>query len=35
MVKIQFPDGKIKEFSAGTTVAEVASHISPSCEKVI
>lgn len=33
MVKIQFPDGKIKEFSAGTTVAEVASFISPSLRK--
>ncbi|MGY8610205.1 threonine--tRNA ligase [Bacillus altitudinis] len=33
MVKIQFPDGKIKEFSAGMTVAEVASHISPSLRK--
>lgn len=33
MVKIQFPDGKIKEFPAGTTVADVASHISPSLRK--
>lgn len=33
MVKIQFPDGKIKEFLAGTTVADVASHISPSLRK--
>ncbi|MGG5181006.1 threonine--tRNA ligase [Bacillus sp. MM09(2025)] len=33
MVKIQFPDGKIKEFSAGTTVADVASYISPSLRK--
>ncbi|MEW6980455.1 threonine--tRNA ligase [Bacillus pumilus] len=33
MVKIQFPDGKAKEFSAGTTVAEIASYISPSLRK--
>ncbi|MDR6749208.1 threonyl-tRNA synthetase [Bacillus pumilus] len=33
MVKIQFPDGKIKGFSAGTTVADVASYISPSLRK--
>ncbi|CAM5263578.1 threonine--tRNA ligase [Bacillus safensis FO-36b] [Bacillus safensis subsp. safensis] len=33
MVKIQFPDEKIKEFPAGTTVADVASYISPSLRK--
>ncbi|WP_284386039.1 TGS domain-containing protein, partial [Bacillus safensis] len=28
-----FPDGKVKEFSAGTTIAEIASSISPSLRK--
>lgn len=33
MVTIQFPDGQIKEFPVGTTVAKVAGVISPSLRK--
>lgn len=33
IVRIQFPDGQVKEFPVGTTVAKVASVISPSLRK--
>ncbi len=33
MVRIQFPDGKVKEFPVGTTVEKVAGVISSSLRK--
>lgn len=33
MIKITFPDGAVKEFSAGTTTEEIAGSISPGLKK--
>lgn len=34
MIKLQFPDGAIKEFPIGTTTEEVAASISPGLRKM-
>lgn len=33
MIKISFPDGAVKEFSAGTTIEDIAASISPGLKK--